>query len=244
VKAGFALFALVLMFSGCSQNEVPALAKTRVLDLGTIDYLWTVQSAQGEVALGPESQTQPDQALSLWVATDSQPAKVLVATFQDRSLSMSPPPDLVKVPANREHVVPWKVPTDPESAKVFTVFLPAEGETSDEIEALLEQCSQQKAGEGPAAQRLYDRLSEWAGEDRSGSASQGHQVVEVGAALSTSLMSPEASGRLGSDNRERDEKIELKDSSALFDWRKTSRQAAFGVDVHPVVICDFVSARR
>jgi hypothetical protein len=158
---------------------------------------------------------------------------------------VSSPPVLIKVPAKSEDKIEWKLPEARESSKVFAAFLPADGESSREMEALLQRFSEQKEGNGPAAQRLYDRLSEWAGEDRTGSASEGEQIVELGAAMSTSLMSPEASRpRVGDDVSPQGANMESQNPAAAFDWRKNSRQAAFGADVHPVVIYDFVSAGR
>ena len=230
-----ASFVLALILVGCSQKEVPAPGK--------VDYLWTVPSPQGESALGPQSQPGPEQPLYLRVATDSHSAAVLVATFQGRDLSMAPPPVLVRVPANSEKVIEWKLPTGRDPSKIFTAFLPADGESSREMEALQKQWDEQKGGQGPAAQRLYECLSEWAGEDRTGSASAGHQVVELGPALTTGLMTPEGA-RLETNNVMDEKKERTGRTSDSFQWRKNSRQVAFAANVHPVVIYDFASASR
>jgi hypothetical protein len=147
-------------------------------------------------------------------------------------------PVLVNVSANTEAAVPWKVPAGPESCKVFTAFLPADGEASREAEDLISQILQQKQAEGPAAQRLYGRLSEWAGQDRSGSSNAGHQEIELGAALSTGLMSPEAQGQATSSNNN------PSSGRLQSNWRVKSRQLTLGTESYPVVICEFASTRR
>ena len=239
MKTRFALWLLAFTLLGCAPSK-PSLPSK-------VNYLWTLSSVQGEAALGPQSQPAPDQPLRLRVATDSQPARVLVATFQDQVLCIAPPPVLVELPANSEQVIQWQVPSGQKGSKVFTAFLPAAGESSREVEGLLKQLSEPKAESGAAAQRLYARLSEWAGQDRSGSASAGHQVVELGAALSTSLMSPEASPPESGGGRASSKDTvspQGKATSALVDWRKVSREVSVGDDVHPVVIYDFATAPR
>lgn len=234
-----AVIVTALIVNGCSQ--------TKTAETSNINYLWTLQSAQGESALTAQSHPAPDQPLTLHMAADSKPAKVVVATFQDKTLSLSPPPVVIPIGANAESAVEWKVPTD--KGKIFTAIIPADGESSGEMEQLLAECVKQGNGTGPAAQRLYDRLSEWAGEDRAGSKSAGAEVVELGAALSTSLMSPEAPqkerlddarGGASPDPAPQTSGARTESSPVIaFDWRKSSKQAAFGADVHPVVIYDF-----
>ena len=238
-----AVIVTALIVNGCSH--------TKAAETSNINYLWTFQSAQGESALNAQSLPVPDQPLTLHLAADSQPAKVVVATFQDKALSLAPSPVVVPVGANAESAVEWKVPTA--RGKIFTAIVPADGASSDEIEQLLAECLKQGDGKGPAAQRLYDRLSEWAGQDRTGSQSAGAEVVELGAALSTSLMSPEAQ-----KSRQEEAGGSSADSSApvlqaatpvvpekrvnSFDWRKSSKRVAFGIDTYPVVIYDFAPA--
>lgn len=228
------------MLVGCGRSPEPAGGK--------VSYLWTLSTPQGgETALGAQSRPSPGQPLTLHVAADSQATDVYLSSFQGQSLAE--PPQRVSVPANTEQVVDWRVPPGQESSKIFTVFLPTDSPSSREMEGLLTQCSQQGV-QGAAGQRLYDRLSEWAGEDRSGSASAGPEVVELGAALSTALTSPESvaqsnSGRGAALEDAAPQAAPMKPKGASpFDWRKSSRQVEVGSEVHPVVITDFASRPR
>jgi hypothetical protein len=240
LKTRFALLALVLLLNGCSQSPPPEPAK--------LSYLWTLPSSGGEVALSPETSYTPGQAMTLHVATGSQPATVVVAAFQDETLSLSPPPTRVPVAAGTETSVSWTIPEGQGRSKVFAVFMPSDGESSLEIAKTIEQCLSKD--NTAAAQRLYDLLSEWAGQDRSGSNSAGAQVVELGAALSTSLMNPQSqrSGNVGDSSSREGKKENVQGGpakqSAPFDWRKSSRQVVYGADVHPVVIYGFASSPR
>lgn len=177
----------ILILNGCSQPEAASTPVTTA----KVSYLWTVISAQGEAVLDKGANLTPGQSIALHVAADSQPAKVVVAAFEDNALSFRPPPTVVTVPSGGEQTVRWQAPQPGDSPKVFSAFIPADGASSREIEQLVAQCAAQKDGRGPAAQRLYDRLTEWAGQDRGGSKSSGAQVLELGATLATFSMSPE-----------------------------------------------------
>lgn len=227
---------------GCGVSKPPASSE--------LNCLWTVVAENREQPLDSVSRPAPGAPLVLRVASPSKAGFVLVATFEGGTLAQNPPPELRKIPASGEDSLAYSTPAGNQSSKVFTAFFAEDAPEVAELKQLLAQVSQQKDGKGPAAQRLYSRLSDWKGEDRTGSASAGQKVVELGASISTSSASPERGSRPGAGAVPLETKSKSSDNAIsrplppapvapLLNWRDSSQRILVGDHLHPVLVYNF-----
>jgi hypothetical protein len=184
--------------------------------------------------------TKPSK-LRLYAASESD-ADLLVAGFENGSLSPHYSSRVVSLKAGQQQVLDWEgaAPAD-----LYVAFVPPGSSDAQQLQQLAEKYRDRPEPDGAPAQRMYQLLTEWAGEN-SGVQRGGKLVPDVGGVRVTAADTQQPSSKnslkaagpapQAPGARAKQEGMSYEAAAPAFDWRAHATKVRYDSQVHGVVV--------
>lgn len=184
--------------------------------------------------------TNPSK-LRLYAASQSD-ADLLVAGFENGSLSSHYPSRVVSLKAGQEQILDWE---GAPSADLYVAFVPPGSSDARQLQQLADKYRDRPEPDGAPAQRMYQLLTEWAGE-KSEVRRGGKAIPDVGGvritAADTQQPAAERSQKVAAPAAPaagaapKGQNISYEADAPAFNWRAHATKVRYDSNVHGVVV--------